>query len=432
MLRSSVQFGSLSGDGRAASTAMVIAEACRPVAERERDADDRGDDERREREHGEPLRSRAMPHAAPPARGRRAGRASPSRAPAHRARARERRPPRGRRRPPRGRSDDARRSASSSAGRARAEDERRGDEACDPPDEGAKHRVDVLVGEDRGDDREVVAVELFDEVPRTVGIVRTVPDLARASLEPARKRRLDRGRDRVADERLGSLARAAEHDLAARDEVRVRVVRQDDDRVRAARPRASRVAISSSVSPSTSVCSSPTFVRSTTRVREHVRRVVAPAEPRLDDGDVDPGCGELGERRRGDDLELRRAELPRRRRGRARPPPRSPPRRRPPGCARPSRRRAARSSSRPTRPSESSSCSIVTRRRRLAVRARRRGSRDTRAAGRRARRAARACGRARSRRSARARATSSHATAAVTRVRRAARYEPPSAASSRR
>ena len=47
------------------------------------------------------------------------------------------------------------------------------------------------------------------------------------------------------------------------------------------------VAIASTVSPRTSVWSSPTFVRSTTRVAQDVRRVVASAQPRLDDGDVD-------------------------------------------------------------------------------------------------------------------------------------------------
>ena len=40
---------------------------------------------------------------------------------------------------------------------------------------------------------------------------------------------------------------------------------------------------------------------------EHVRRVVAPAEPRLDHGDVDLARRELGERGGGQHLELRRA-----------------------------------------------------------------------------------------------------------------------------
>ena len=44
---------------------------------------------------------------------------------------------------------------------------------------------------------------------------------------------------------------------------------------------------------------------------KHVRRVVPPAEPGLDDGDVDAGVGEGGERGSGDDLELRRLRAPR-------------------------------------------------------------------------------------------------------------------------
>ena len=40
---------------------------------------------------------------------------------------------------------------------------------------------------------------------------------------------------------------------------------------------------------------------------EHVRRVVAAAEPGLDDGDVDPARRELGERSRREHLELRRS-----------------------------------------------------------------------------------------------------------------------------
>ena len=41
---------------------------------------------------------------------------------------------------------------------------------------------------------------------------------------------------------------------------------------------------------------------------EHVRRVVAPAETRLDDGDVDPGLRKRREGRRRQNLELRRSD----------------------------------------------------------------------------------------------------------------------------
>ena len=67
-------------------------------------------------------------------------------------------------------------------------------------------------------------------------------------------------------------------------------------------------AISAAVSPSTSVCSRPTFVSSTTFVVQHVRRIEPPTEARLDDRDVDPPGGELGQRRRRDGLELRGGE----------------------------------------------------------------------------------------------------------------------------
>ena len=67
-------------------------------------------------------------------------------------------------------------------------------------------------------------------------------------------------------------------------------------------------AISPRVSPSTSVCSSPTFVSSDDTRVEHVRRVEPAAEPRFDDRDVDAARGEVGERRRGQHLELRRPD----------------------------------------------------------------------------------------------------------------------------
>ncbi len=65
-------------------------------------------------------------------------------------------------------------------------------------------------------------------------------------------------------------------------------------------------AIASRVVPSTSVWSSATLVRTTTGAAEDVRRVVAAAEPCLDDRDVDLSRRELGERGGGEHLELRR------------------------------------------------------------------------------------------------------------------------------
>ena len=56
------------------------------------------------------------------------------------------------------------------------------------------------------------------------------------------------------------------------------------------------------------MCSSETFVRTTTGASSDVRRVEPAAEARLDDRDVDAARGELGERGRGEHLELRRAD----------------------------------------------------------------------------------------------------------------------------
>ena len=71
---------------------MVIAEACRSYPTRTR-PDDRSDDQRGEREHGETLGHPRHADTAPPVRDRRGGTASPSRAPVPRARVRGR-PPR--------------------------------------------------------------------------------------------------------------------------------------------------------------------------------------------------------------------------------------------------------------------------------------------------------------------------------------------------
>ena len=93
-----------------------------------------------------------------------------------------------------------------------------------------EHRVDVLVAEDGRDNGVVVTVELFDEVTRTVGIVRTVSDLAVAALEAPWQRDVRRCVNRVADECLRRLACAADAELATGDQMSVGVVGQDDDR----------------------------------------------------------------------------------------------------------------------------------------------------------------------------------------------------------
>ena len=220
-----------------------------------------------------------MTHAAPPGRDRRGGRATPSRAPVPRARGRERPRRPGRRRPPRGRSGARARSARSAAGRARAEDEVGGHEARPARRRIREHRVDVLVGEDRGHDRVVVAVELLHQVARTVGIVRTVPDLALPALEAPRERDVRCRGDRVA--RRTPPPPPARRRFGSRGRGRgARTCRREERRSRRRGATASfSVAIASSVSPRTSVCSSPTFVSRTTRVRRTFVASYRPPSP---------------------------------------------------------------------------------------------------------------------------------------------------------
>ena len=135
----------------------------------------------------------------------------------------------------------------------------------------------------------VVAVELLHQVTRTVGIVRTVPDLAVAVLEAAGKRNDRDRRDRVAHERFGRLARAADANLPPGHEVRVRVVWKHDDgvfgcnRELLGRDRLERVA------EHLGVLEPDVREQHDTRTKD-VRRVVASAEPRLDHRDVDARC----------------------------------------------------------------------------------------------------------------------------------------------
>ena len=168
-----------------------------------------------------------------------------------------------------------------------------------------------------------------------VEVVRAVPDLERrlaAALEPARAARPP-PRPRVDRPARGTppprrpRARGCSRPVTTTAPRPRRPRDAPPTRARRARPSppawttaSFSAAISSRVSPSSSVCSSPTFVRTTTGAREDVRRVEPPAEPRLDDRRVDALLGELGERGRGQRLELRRAERARPPAGRARPP----------------------------------------------------------------------------------------------------------------
>ena len=179
------------------------------------------------------------------------------------------------------------------------------------------------------------------------------------------------------------------------------------------------------VSPSTSVWSSADVREQHDPRAQDVGGVVTAAEPCLDDGGVDPGLGERGERGGRDRLELRRPE-------------------RAPRLGARAASAASRSASSPStviRSAQARTCGETWRRRGGRPRAgaprscasrstcrscRRRARPRRRAAGRRARRAARACARGRSRRAATARASA----ASQRDVR--SRAQPPSASSSRR
>ena len=95
----------------------------------------------------------------------------------------------------------------------------------------SQHRVGVLVEENRDDECVVARWKPVDEVARTVGIVRTVPDLAVPLLEAARECDCRGGRDRMPDERFRGLTGAAHPHFATGDEVRVGPPGEHDDRI---------------------------------------------------------------------------------------------------------------------------------------------------------------------------------------------------------
>ena len=132
-----------------------------------------------------------------------------------------------------------------------------------------------------------------------------VPDLVAAPLEPARQRDLYLALDGTPEERGRRLAGAADDDVRAGRGART--PRSGSTAIVPSWTTASfSAAISSRVSPRTSVCSSAD-VREQDDVRaEDVGRVEPAAEPRLDDRDVDVAPRELRERGRADRLELRR------------------------------------------------------------------------------------------------------------------------------
>ena len=172
-----------------------------------------------------------------------------------------------------------------------------------------EHLVDPLVAEDR-DAEDVVARGQPGEEP--VDCLRACgrrPRPRRRAARAARQLDLDVGLDGSLEERLGGLPRASVHDAAASGGTSCSNVLSDMTTTLAACATASfSFAICSGVSPSTSVCSSATFVSRTTGASTTFVASSRPPEARLDDGHVHSGLGELGQRGGGQHLELGRSE----------------------------------------------------------------------------------------------------------------------------
>ncbi len=146
---------------------------------------------------------------------------------------------------------------------------RRGrDESAPQPGETAKHLVDVLVGEDRGADGVVGGGQARAEPGDAIGIVRPVADLAGAPLEPPGKRDVDRSPRSDGRANASAASRAPPTTTFPRGTSAISASSGSTTTVSSVWTTASfSVAISSTVSPRTSVCSSPTFVSRTTRER---------------------------------------------------------------------------------------------------------------------------------------------------------------------
>ena len=160
-----------------------------------------------------------------------------------------------------------------------------------------EHPVGVLVPEDRRDDDVAAVGQSRQEPADAVEGVRAVPDLERRlrdALEAAGEAtvprpRPDRPCPRETSPRRRGRARGSSAPSGRSGDERASC-HSGSQRTTVAPSRTTASfspAISSRVSPSTSVCSSPTFVSTTTGAREHVRRVEPPAEACLDHRSVD-------------------------------------------------------------------------------------------------------------------------------------------------
>ena len=253
--------------------------------------------------------------------------------------------------------------------------------------------LDVLVAEDRGDDRPLARLEPLEQPVDGLGRVGAVADLVgAAALEPAGKRDLDRRASIGWPAKASAASRAPPSRTSlSRDEAAPFVVGQHDgraglrDRELLARDLLARVA------EDVGVLEADVRQQDDARV-DDVRRVEPAAESGLDDGGVDTALGEVRERGRGQRLELRRVR--RSAAGRTRATARS-------NVSGSVSRRSCQPLTcgdvyAPTsRPSRAQQRRDRARRGRLSVRADDVDATETRAADCRARRAARACGRGR-------------------------------------
>ena len=138
-----------------------------------------------------------------------------------------------------------------------------------------------------------------------MGIVSTVPDLCIPALETSRELNRLRSSDRVADKGLRGLARRADPHVVPCDEVSPFVVREHDDGAVLHDGELLSRDLRARLTQDLRVLEGDVREQDDARPKD-VRRVEAPTETGLDDGDVDVRIRECEERRPRDDLELRR------------------------------------------------------------------------------------------------------------------------------
>src|SRR5919201_3943233 len=195
---------------------------------------------------------------------------------------------------------------------------RRRDEPIAKGGKGREHPLDVLVGEDRGDEDVTRARQTREHVADAAQVVRAVPDLERIvahPFEPTGKADVDVAVDGTTEEGLrgrdrnGEIAAARGDDhlrpVLARELLPLRLAEHDGrhglyDGKLFGRNRLTRRPEHFSVLKGD-------VRQHLDRRAQHVGRLMTSAKARLDDADVDFGRSELGERRCRQQLALRRA-----------------------------------------------------------------------------------------------------------------------------